>query len=262
MLPSCSHVTSLFLVCQPLDGDAISLMVKYIAGATVLRHLEMTKIYFTLDTVDRAQRALMQALSINKSIRKLSMKDACLDETEIQILVDKLQATRTLCELFFYPDDFASSNLLIQKLSPRVSSNYTLLGLKTEWANARHEDMFAVDNIVRRNLALVTRAAHFVMGTRHRYCAAAAELVHWNPGLVAKVQELASVDENEAVSRIQNSLKSYTEFDDFMCVAGVVKRGVTCHKRDDGQLQLTDLNRDCWLHIRQHLKMGDILDAR
>ncbi|KAL1481712.1 hypothetical protein MTO96_034267 [Rhipicephalus appendiculatus] len=102
MLPSCSQVTSLFLVlCESLDGDAISLIVKYIAGTTVLRHLEVTKIYFILDTVDRAQRALMQALYINKSIRKLSMKDACLDDTEIQILVDKLQATRTLCELFF-----------------------------------------------------------------------------------------------------------------------------------------------------------------
>ncbi|KAL1443930.1 hypothetical protein MTO96_045744, partial [Rhipicephalus appendiculatus] len=24
------------------------------------------------------------------------------------------------------------------------------------------------------------------------------------------------------------------------------------------KLQVTDLNRDCWLHIRQYLKMGDI----
>ncbi|KAL1416966.1 hypothetical protein MTO96_027358 [Rhipicephalus appendiculatus] len=82
------------------------------------------------------------------------------------------------------------------------------------------------------------------MGTRHRYCAVAAELAHWNTGLVAKVQALASVDENEAVSRIQNSLKTFFELDDFMCVAGVIKCSATCHTRDDGQLQLTDLNRD------------------
>ncbi|KAL1481713.1 hypothetical protein MTO96_034268 [Rhipicephalus appendiculatus] len=91
--------------------------------------------------------------------------------------------------------------------------------MKTECANARHEDTFAVDNVVRRNLALVTCAAPFLMGTRHRYCAAAAELAHWNTGLVAKVQALASVDENEAVSRIQNSLKTFFELDDFIASA-------------------------------------------
>ncbi|KAH7939758.1 hypothetical protein HPB52_017152 [Rhipicephalus sanguineus] len=45
-----------------------------------------------------------------------------------------------------------------------------------------------------------------------------------------------------------------------MCLAGIVKYGVTCKRRDDGQKQLVDLNRDCWLHIRQFLKVGDILD--
>ncbi|KAL1422942.1 hypothetical protein MTO96_021536 [Rhipicephalus appendiculatus] len=263
MLPSCSHVTSLFLILwPPHDGDVISLTEKYIAGTTVLRRLELAIINVTSNTVDRPERALMRALSINKSIRKLTMEYTHLDETEIQILVDKLQATRTLCELFFYPDEYTLSNSLIEKLSPRVSSNYTLLAMKTEWVSALHGGWFAVDNVVRRNLALVTRAAHFVMGMRDRYCAAATELVQWNPGLVAKVQALASVDENEAVSRIRNSLKSISELDDFMCMAGVVKCGVTCHTRDDGQLQLTDLNRDCWLHLRQHLKMDDILDAR
>ncbi|KAH7943771.1 hypothetical protein HPB52_011413 [Rhipicephalus sanguineus] len=264
LLPSCSHVTSVTLeVWQKwLNGDAIFLMAQYIKGTTVLRDLEMTLFSTTSNIVDRDERALMEALSFNNSVRKLSLTGLCFDDTEIQMLVDKLQASRTLYELCFYLNGFMSTTLLIQKLSPKVSSNYTLLGMEFDRRAARRDDLFAVDNVVRRNLSLVTRAAHFVIGTRHRYCAAAAELVHWNPGLVAKVQALASIDENEAVSRIENSLKSFSELDDFMCVAGVVKYGVTCHTRDDGQLQLIDLNRDCWLYIRQYLKMGDILDAQ
>ncbi|KAH7943841.1 hypothetical protein HPB52_011984 [Rhipicephalus sanguineus] len=263
LLPSCSHVTSLTLtVLQPwLEDDAMSLMTPYIKSTKVLRDLKMTSFARTSSIMDRAEKLLMQALCFNKSIRKLFIKGIYFDEVEIQMLVDKLQASRTLYNLSYYPyDDGTSTKLLTQKLSPRVSSNYTLLGMQLNKCWPMRDDLFAVGNVVRRNLSLVTRAAHFVMGTRHKYCAAAAELVHWNPGLVAKVQALASVDENEAVSLVENSVKSFSELNDFMCVAGVVKYGVTCNRRDDGQLQLTDLNRDCWLHIRQYLKMDDILD--
>ncbi|KAH7943842.1 uncharacterized protein LOC119400063 isoform X2 [Rhipicephalus sanguineus] len=264
LLPSCNHVTSLALrgLRLRLEDNTMSLMAPYIKATKVLRYLKISSFPRTSSTMDRPERLLMQALCFNNSIRKLFIRGIYFDEVEIQMLVDKLQASRTLYNLSYLPYlDKRSANLLTQKLSPRVSSNYTLLGMQLCRCWPMRDDLFAIGNVVRRNLSLVTRAAHFVMGTRHRYCAAAAELVHWNPGLVAKVQALASVDENEAVSRIENSVKSFSELDDFMCVAGVVKYGVTCHRRDDGQLQLTDLSRDCWLHIRQYLKMGDILDA-
>ncbi|KAH7943840.1 hypothetical protein HPB52_011983 [Rhipicephalus sanguineus] len=264
LLPSCSHVTSLTLNIREewLGYDPMPLMAAYIKATTVLRDLEMNSFSRIWSATARAERLLMQALCFNKSIRKLVIKGIYFDEVEMQMLVDKLQASRTLYNLSYYlHEDGRSTRLLAQKLSPIVSSNYTLLGMQLDRCWSMRHEMFVVGNVVHRNLSLVTRAAHFVMGTRHRYCAAAAELVHWNPGLVSKVQALASVDENEAVSRIESSVKSFSELDDFMCVAGVVKYGVTCHKRNDGHLQLTDLNRYCWLHIRQYLKMGDILDA-
>ncbi|KAH7956045.1 hypothetical protein HPB52_005781 [Rhipicephalus sanguineus] len=267
LLPSCSHVTSLTLDLQQqcLNGDVISLMAQYFTSTTVLRDLQVILSPKTSNTVNRAERALMQALFFNKSIRKLSMTGVDFDETEIQMLVETLQASRTLYELSYHPHDSMSTVLLIQKLSQNVSSNYTLLSIQVDryivdWVSRR--ELFTVNDVVGRNLSLVTRAANFVMGTKNRYCAAAAELVHSNPGLVDKVQALASVDENEASSRIETSMKSFSELDDFMRMAGVVKYSVTCHRRDDGQLQLTDLNRDCWLYVRQHLKIGDIPDAQ
>ncbi|KAL1470937.1 hypothetical protein MTO96_040177 [Rhipicephalus appendiculatus] len=168
----------------------------------------------------------------------------------------------SLCELFFFPMDHARVISLMRKLSPDISSNYTLLDMRLDRPWKLGGDWFAVADVIRRNCALVTRAAHFVTGTRLRYCAAAAELVHSNPGLVDKVQELASVDEDEAASRIKKSLKSFSELDDFMRLAGVVKYGVTCHSRDDGQTQLLEIGRDCWLCIRQYIKVGDILNEQ
>ncbi|KAH7968884.1 hypothetical protein HPB52_012114 [Rhipicephalus sanguineus] len=91
------------------------------------------------------------------------------------------------------------------------------------------------------------------------------KLLSWcssNSGLVEKVQELASIDENESVSRIEGSLKSFTELDDFMCLAGVVEYGVCCCRYDDGSKQLDDLTCGCWLHSRLYLKMVDILDPK
>ncbi|KAH7973009.1 hypothetical protein HPB52_020284 [Rhipicephalus sanguineus] len=267
LLPSCSHVTSLTLHLQRLclNSDVISLMAQYFKSTTVLRDFQVILFVGTSNTVDRAERALMQALFFNKSIRKLCMTGVDFDETEIQMLVDKLEASRTLYELSFYPHDSMSTVLLIRKLSPNVSRNYMLLSMQVHGYlvdRVPSRELFTVNDVVGRNLSLVTRAAHFVMGTRNRYCAAAVELVHSNPGLLAKVQALASVDENEASSRIETSMKSFSELDDFMRMAGVVKYSVTCHRRDDGQLQLTDLNRDCWLYVRQHLKIGDIPDAQ
>ncbi|KAH7943548.1 hypothetical protein HPB52_009204 [Rhipicephalus sanguineus] len=151
---------------------------------------------------------------------------------------------------------------LMRMLVPKVSSNYTLLSLSTYHIDLFSISYYVVHEVLQRNNALVTRAAHFVIGTRHKHCAAAAELVHFSPGLVTKVQELAGVGEDEAVSRIKSSVKSLSELDDFMCLAGVVKYGVSCHRSEDGDKQLVDLNHDCWLHVRQYLKVDDILDSK
>ncbi|KAH7943016.1 hypothetical protein HPB52_003999 [Rhipicephalus sanguineus] len=275
VLPTCDHVKSLHLRIEAelLKGNEGFLVANYIANTTALRELRLEILFDTLyggndfecdwNAVDRPQRTLLQALAFNKSINILFLRGLCITEAESQMLVDTLQTSRTICHMSFHPECDCRSDLpLIRKLAANVSSNYMLLGVHTEWYKQLSYELFTITDVVRRNNSLVTRAADFVMGKRHRYCGAAAELVQFNPGLVEKVQELASIDETEAASRIERSLKSFTELDDFMCLAGVVKYSVSCQRRDDGQKQLVDLNRDCWLYLRQCLKVGDILDAK
>ncbi|KAH7943023.1 hypothetical protein HPB52_004006 [Rhipicephalus sanguineus] len=259
LLPTCSHVNSLCLeMSGPMfDGEVSSLIAQYLTETTTLKELRLELFSKTRQSVDQFEQALLEALSNNKSIRTLSLRRLCNSKGEVQSLVETLQSSRTLCRLFFYPSDYDATTSLIEMLSLIISSNYTLLGMRTHslWFC---RNWYPIKNVVRRNNSLVTRAAHFVMGTRHKYCADAAELMQFNPGLVEKVQELASVDENEALSRIEVCLNSFTEMKDFMCLAGVVKDTLSCHRRDDGQKQFVDLDRECWLCIRQYLNMRDI----
>ncbi|KAH7942976.1 hypothetical protein HPB52_003046 [Rhipicephalus sanguineus] len=264
LLPTCSHVTSLCfeIIHELFNSEVSSLIAQYITNTAALRELDLSLISWEMTAADRAERTLLEALLLNSSIRRLSIRGLRFDDTETDILLKILDSSRTLCDLSLNTYDNQLTISLTQKLSKNLSSNYTLLGMHLPWLPDCSGELFIIEEVVRRNASRVTRAAHFVMGTRQKYCAAAAELVRSNPGLVEKVQQLASVDENEAASRIKKSLKSMTELDDFMCLAGVVKHSVSCCKREDAQKQLVDLNSDCWLHIRRYLKVGDILDSK
>ncbi|KAL1471884.1 hypothetical protein MTO96_039654 [Rhipicephalus appendiculatus] len=273
LLPTCSHVNSLCLeISWPtFNAEVSSLLAQYLTKTATLRELRL-KFFFSgppgrcdmmllhfPGTPGQYKRTLLQALSNNKSVRRLSLEGIGVGEDEAQMLADMLQSSRTLCYLS-YRCDFRCETTLLGKLSPNISDNYMLLGMQSAWHWRFGTVWYSVKDAIRRNNSLVTRAAHFVMGTRCKYCAAAAELVHFSPGVVEKVQELASVDEEGAVSRIKRSMKSLTELHEFMCLVGVVKRTVNCHRRKDGHKQFVDLNRDCWLHVRQFLKVSDILD--
>ncbi|KAH7939757.1 hypothetical protein HPB52_017151 [Rhipicephalus sanguineus] len=128
---------------------------------------------------------LLQALSNNKSIRRLSLERFSITEEEARVLVEMLQSSRTLCRFSFHPHNCQTSTSVILMLSPIISSNYMLIDMRTNWRQS-YFGWYPIKDVMRRNNSLVTRAAHFVMGTRHKHCAAAAELMQFNPGLVRR----------------------------------------------------------------------------
>ncbi|KAL1426091.1 hypothetical protein MTO96_018565 [Rhipicephalus appendiculatus] len=223
LLPSCKHVAWLQLVLRPqqFSDTTSSLIATYLTSTTALKEVELLFFGFgTWNAFDRPERALVHALSVNKSLQRLFIQGLCFDETETQILADMLSSSRMVTWLHFYPDDHKSAISLVQKLSFNFSKNYTLLGVMVTRCVELGADWFTVAGVVQRNKLLMTRASLFVMGEEHKYFAAALELVHFTPGLVARVQGLASVDENEAVLRIKESLRSISELDGFMRIAG------------------------------------------
>ncbi|KAH7964296.1 hypothetical protein HPB51_027465 [Rhipicephalus microplus] len=260
LLPTCTHVKSFCLMMGDalFDGMWSSLIANCITDTKSLKELKLEFDSGNWHDADRPERVLLEALSMNKNIQRLSVERLCFNESETQTLVDTLISSRTLWDLTYKPLYHQSTTWFIEKLAQDVSTNYTLLSVNVLKYDELCRELFAIADTVRRNNTLVMRAAHFVEGRRDRYCAAAAELVHFHPVLLTKVQQLASIDENEAASKIEGSVKSFTELDDFMSVAGVVKSTMTCHRRDDGRKQLADLNSYCWLHLRGYLKVADI----
>lgn len=74
------------------------------------------------------------------------------------------------------------------------------------------------------------------------------------------VREGAHVTKAEAETMVEGALwrMRHGSLDHFMRLAGVVKGMVECVGTSK---QLTDLNRDCWLHVRSFLKIDDVASA-
>ncbi|KAH6943285.1 hypothetical protein HPB50_018414 [Hyalomma asiaticum] len=258
---SCSHVTSLTIIASEklFKSTMAPLVARLVASASALKKLELLLTIYKWGSVVWAEQALVEAVCANKNIRRLYVKGLHFNETATRMLADIVLSSRTLVELTLRRRTYGLG--LLKMISPRISSNYTLLAMQVPKQWKRGGVQWApIADVVSRNSTLVTRAALFVLGTRSKCNAEAVELVHFNPALLEKVQRLAYVSESEAMSLINDSLKSFSLLDDFMCLVGVVKHTVECHSGDDGEKQLSDLDDDCWLRIRHYLNLSDILD--
>ncbi|KAL3246248.1 hypothetical protein MRX96_057793 [Rhipicephalus microplus] len=76
-----------------------------------------------------------------------------------------------------------------------------------------------------------------------------------HPALPELLSELTSVSTAEVAAMVQSCLRSIEGMQEFMRLAGVVNEGVACSAREDGCMQLADLNEYCWSHIRRYIKL-------
>ncbi|KAL3178821.1 hypothetical protein MRX96_009493 [Rhipicephalus microplus] len=229
--PSCSHVSSFWLLLtrELLNITVTSEIAQYLRDTTTLRDLKLGFDEVEVgDAVCEARWELLLALSVNRGVRRLGVYGFWNDEDDTRWLADTLLSSRTLCHVFFFPSCNDTIKQLVRRLSPKHFK---------QLHPPQHQ----------RTLHIIGKAE-----------IGAAEYVQFNPGLVEKVQELTLVSEKEAACLIKARLMKIAELDDFMRLAGVVKHRVTCHSRDDGEKQLVDIGRDCWLYIRQYLKLGDV----
>ncbi|KAH8036995.1 hypothetical protein HPB51_008043 [Rhipicephalus microplus] len=92
------------------------------------------------------------------------------------------------------------------------------------------------------------------------YGAEALERISKHPPLQQEVAKLLSVSETGAAELVRAELRAMQTLDGFMRAAGVVRNRVRCERRDDGHMQLDEINQDCWSLIRRHLKVQDVAD--
>ncbi|KAH7966200.1 hypothetical protein HPB49_014309 [Dermacentor silvarum] len=146
-----------------------------------------------------------------------------------------------------------------------MANNYLLVrvslsGVLTKEA-ARH--CFIVRDVMRRNCALVARAAQFARGRAldrrvHMHCAVALERVWRHAGLLEELAEQQCLSVAEAYATVRRGLRSIESLHDFMRFTRVVQDYVVCRPRQDGRPQLDTLHEDCWRMIRRYLMTDDV----
>ncbi|CAN8030967.1 unnamed protein product [Ixodes persulcatus] len=237
-----------------LDGTVeckdASLLASFLASTKTLREAHLT---FFVD-VD-ATRYLLDGLTLNRSISRLTLKNWTFGAAEIEQLFGIVQTNDVLNELHLQPSDYRGCPTLNQ-LPQRLRANHSLLKVSVKQGLRYDTQMFqfAVQEVMRRNLSTLHRAAQFVTGLRGRVYAEAFERVSKSLALVKEVQKAMGETEEEARERVKGAQRFLDEH--FFVAVGIVKEAVVCVR--NGQVQFDRIGLDNWLHVRQYLKVADI----
>ncbi|XP_070379924.1 uncharacterized protein [Dermacentor albipictus] len=276
IVASRKHVTSLTAFLHFFDADIYASLSAYIRSASALKAIELSvrldythailfHASFADETpLDRCMSALCEALSSNLGITKITLESAVQLRDDVYPVLARAATNPRLHELCLRGFKVESCATFLEFLFPRMAHKYNLLRLEVTACSPANAEMFAAQDIVRRNYSLVERATRFVLGDRNPYCARAFEILSEHLVLVECVRARASLGgEAEAAAMVSAVERSVVLADvhEYMRLTGVVKTRVECNVRDDGGMQLDQLNYDCWIYIRQYLEVADVLQT-
>ncbi|XP_075548208.1 uncharacterized protein LOC142582405 [Dermacentor variabilis] len=257
MLPSCTQLVEMDICLEeePLDPKACLLLSECIVHNQSLRQL-CVMFFASGDAVV----LIIKALSCNDTLEDITIENWKLDDESGSLLASLVANSKFITHFVFRTLCFVGHIPLVFHLAKRLECNTTLVSLHIEENRNFQEQMAAAMDIVRRNAALVDCAAHFVMGSRNKRYAEAFERVARSPALVARVQEQA---EGQCLRRakdaIQETMRYLRDMESFMKVAGVVKDCLSWDESVEYRQRLDVLPFDCWLHVRQYIKVADVL---
>nr|XP_054926754.1 uncharacterized protein LOC129384990 [Dermacentor andersoni] len=268
-LPSCGHLNTLELCLNtPLSLIEATPIAELLKSTATLIKLIMD---FRVDKV--AARTILEALAVNRSVRFLTIKRWTMARRNARFLSAVVQTSRTLLLLRFYgvSDDKTSSQLVASSLAERIADNHTIFCADVRPLRSGHRQPWLVlQAVTLRNKSLLARAVRFatediwtIIGfdLQRKRGAEAIDLVapsYAEPLLSADLPHVLFHRKHK--ENMRRSWLRIREMQAFMRVTGVVRLRVTCYPEPDGRPQLSALPRDCWLRIRQCLKVGDVLD--
>ncbi|KAH7978746.1 hypothetical protein HPB49_006600 [Dermacentor silvarum] len=255
-LTLCTHLTVLNLDTDGRVCEAEAhLLSMFLRQSQCIREL-----YLYLKVRPDALRDILQGLSMNTALEKLGISKCGLDKQNAATLACIVGDSQTIRHFDYQTHCVASCRLLLLNLARCLQSNTSLVSLEISEYRAVMRYSAAVRNFVRRNAALVDGAAHFVLGTRNKHCAEAFERVASGRGIVARVQEMAAEPcADRASAMIREATRWLLGMGPFMKMAGVVKNDLSWDESVDYRERLQTLPLDCWLHVRQFIKVRDVL---
>lgn len=250
---------------EPGDFDETlsSLIASYIRATVTLKRLGLGLV-FHHDVPFETHKCwgiVFGSLSRNKSIRELHVIPEYMDERGAVLLADAVASSCSVRSVRLNVNYPAVGSAFVRGLAAASKGKYNLLSVSLASTVNRDVagDWFMLWDTARRDAALVKRAALYATGARRdRFCAEALEQVSCHPALLEEIVEHACVDAASATVMIRRRLRSIESVHDFLRITGVVRKRVTCYRRKDGRVQLSDLNADSWRAIRRYLKLEDV----
>ncbi|XP_065308390.1 uncharacterized protein [Dermacentor albipictus] len=269
LLPSCEHVTMLSIRVDIGNRRLFLPLAEYLKRTTVLRELELI-VSYDLQLVEAhganpGWSVVLESLSRNKSLRKLTLYHQCLTSRDMEGLADVLKRSRSISSVVLANETAGDTTAFVRRLSKGIADNCTLLKVDC-LAHVEAEaagDCLAVREATLRNSGLVARAARIKKASDYdRYVTGALERVSRYPALLDEVAMEARIDKAELTVLVRDRLKRTESMDGFMRAAGVVRERVVClPSPSDDRMQLDDLIEDCWRHVRRYLVIDDVKDS-
>ncbi|KAL3200998.1 hypothetical protein MRX96_012834 [Rhipicephalus microplus] len=264
LLPNCQHLKTLSVDIQNDHMRLASALAEFLKSATALRIIRLRIRYFgLLDTRDQNLwwNIILESICRGRNAKYLflEMPDMSMqDSKDFADLVKHSECVRKLC---FMKSPKAINTAFFRRLSEGIQENYTIASVTFD--GGVEEDgvshWLAVKETTWRNSGLVTRAARIKQASQSdRYVTTAVDRVSRYPGLLDEVARKAKLDRAELEVLVRDRLRRIQSIDSFMRVVGVVKDRVICHPSDDGRMQLSDLNEDCWGYVRRYLVPDDV----
>ncbi|XP_072142040.1 uncharacterized protein [Dermacentor andersoni] len=258
VLTLCTHLTVLNLNIDKRVGNAEAhLLSMFLGQSKSLREFHMS-----FYVRPRALLDILRGLSKNTALETLGVTNCILDKQSAALLASIVGNSETIWHFEYEAYCVASCRLLLIYLAKCLPSNTSLVSLEISEYRAVIRHSTAVKDFVRRNAALIDCAAHFVLGTKNKHFAEAFERVANCRGLVTRVQEMAAEPCTDRVKEmIRDNRHWLLEMKSFMKITGVVKNDLSWDESVEPRERLEVLPQECWFHIRQFIKVRDVLQC-
>ncbi|KAK8760307.1 hypothetical protein V5799_015742 [Amblyomma americanum] len=221
----------------------------------------LSKITISFEVESTVSMVLLDGLSHNTSITTLIIEGWCTSRRAGRFLADVVCSSKKIRSLTYNVNRGNRPRAFFTTLAKSIGNNITLLSLTTGVLSAPTRQIDPVYEVLARNNQLLVHTARFVSGRAFsKIGAEALELIGSDPMIVDKVQEMSSVNKKEAEDMIRKRLGDLDDMDGFMRAAGVVRDSVVCKESPDGRPGLAGLPQLCWRHLRQYLRLVDVVE--
>ncbi|KAL3226792.1 hypothetical protein MRX96_024620 [Rhipicephalus microplus] len=201
-----------------------------------------------------ALEIVMEGLKVNQSVSHMEMEFSATRSSWTNAFVNMLKGNKTLTHF----GHITTKKSELHYIAEELHANHFLTSLNIWEQPGYEEDIFAINEILRRNAAHLNRAVEFALdpekyGVEREPAEGYEELCDTQ----TFQNHLSRVVGPERASEAMRNARRHITTNLF-AIAGVCQGPVTCWPHPKGAPQADSLNIWCWMDIFSYLKLADI----